>query len=421
MVLDSNPVADAAPAQVGTTEFDVERCRAEFPILATQSRGQPLVYLDSAATAQKPRVVIDAVAEFYREHNANIHRGVYQLSEQATLAWDAARSTVARFICAPSVDEVIFVRGTTEAINLVAHSFLAPRLGDNSVVAVTAMEHHANIVPWQLAGATTVPVPIDSAGALDLARADEVLRQRPALFAVTHVSNVLGTINPIAELCRMAHRYGVPVLVDGAQAVPHLQVDVAALDCDFYCFSAHKLFGPTGIGVLWGKASHLAVMPPYQGGGDMIDQVSFESTSYAEVPRRFEAGTPNIAGAVGLAAAIDWLTGQDRGAIHRHETALLRQAEARLADVAGCALLSQGGERAPLVSFTVSGAHPHDIASILDESGVCVRAGHHCTQPLHRLMGVAASVRASFGPYNTLAEVAALADALERVREIFPA
>ena len=399
--------------------FDVERVRAEFPILATLSRGKPLVYLDSAATAQKPQVVIDAISEFYAHGNANIHRGVYQLSERATVAWDAAREQVARFLGAADANEVVFVRGTTEAINLVAHSFLKPRLAGNRTVLVTGMEHHANIVPWQLAGATTIPIPVSDAGELDLAAAEQMLGQGPSLLGVTHVSNTLGTINPIETLCRMAHAHGVPVLVDGAQAAPHLPVNVTELGCDFYAFSSHKTFGPTGIGALWAKRQHLETMPPYQGGGDMIDLVTFDRTTFAEVPRRFEAGTPHIAGAVGFAVALNWITSLDRPAVQAHEEQLMEAAAGQLSAIPGLRLVGTAAHKAAVVAFTLEGAHPHDVASLLDGEGICVRAGHHCTQPLHKRLGLPASVRASFAPFNTHADVDALVRGMHKVRKVF--
>jgi cysteine desulfurase/selenocysteine lyase len=398
--------------------LDVAAIRSQFPILRTLSRGKPLVYLDNAATTQKPLAMIDAVRDFYLCDNANIHRGVYQLSERATLAWDAARERVARFIGAGSADEVVFVRGTTEAINLVAHSFLRPRLARNPTVIVTAMEHHANIVPWQLVGATTIAIPISDSGELDLAAAELMLRQGASLLAVAHISNALGTINPVADLCRMARAAGVPILIDGAQAAAHVPIDVAELDCDFYCFSGHKVFGPTGIGVLWAKSEHLAAMPPYQGGGDMIDEVSFEHTTFAAPPRRFEAGTPDIAGAVGLDAALDWLAAQDREAIRTHEDGLRDYATERLSEVPGLQLVGTAPDKAAVIAFVMHGAHPHDIASLLDGDGICVRAGHHCTQPLHRRLGVTATARASFTLYNTRAEVDALAQGLLGVRRV---
>ncbi len=402
-----------------TVAWDVAALRAEFPILGTTSRGKPLVYLDNGATTQKPRVVIDAITRFYASGNANIHRGVYQLSEQATLAWDAARHTVAQFLGGVPDEEIVFVRGTTEAVNLVAQSFVRPTLRAGDRVLVTTMEHHANIVPWQLVGATTVPIPITPDGALDLTAAERLLATRPRLLAVVHVSNALGSINPIAELCRMAQAFGVPVLVDGAQAVSHFPVDVHALGCDFYCFSGHKLFGPTGIGVLWAKREHLERMPPAQGGGDMIDQVTFAQTTFAPAPQKFEAGTPHIAGAVGLAAAIDWLESQDREALHAHEAALLAAGTAALQLVPGLRLVGTAAAKVGILTFTMDGIHPHDIASLLDGEGVCIRAGHHCTQPLHQYLGVAATARASLAPYNTLADIETLTAALESARRIF--
>jgi cysteine desulfurase/selenocysteine lyase len=399
--------------------FDPDRLRTTFPILSTTSRGKPLIYLDSAATMQKPQAVIDAVRDFYEHDNANIHRGVYQLSERATMAWDAARARVAHFIGAESPEEVVFVRGTTEAINLVASSFVRPRLDRNGTVLVTAMEHHANIVPWQLVGATTIPIPVSAIGELDLLAAERLLDTRPALLAIAHISNTLGTINPVAALCEMARHRGVPVLVDGAQAAPHLAIDVVALGCDFYCFSGHKVFGPTGIGALWAKTEHLALMPPYQGGGDMIDEVTFERTTFAPAPRKFEAGTPHIAGAVGLDAALAWLSAQDREAIRRHEDLLRDHAMASLSEIPGVRLIGTTPDKAAVVAFTMEGAHPHDVASLLDGDGICIRAGHHCTQPLHRQLGLAATARASFAPYNTRADVDALVRSVTRVRQVF--
>lgn len=399
--------------------WDVATLRAEFPILGGTSRGKPLVYLDSGATTQKPRAVIDAITRFYESGNANIHRGVYELSERSTLAWDGARHTVAQFLGGVPDEEIVFTRGTTEGVNVVAQSFLRPTLRPGDRVLVTTMEHHANIVPWQMVGATTVPIPITPAGELDMAAAEQLLATRPKLLAVVHVSNALGTINPIAELCRMAQAHGVPVLVDGAQAVSHFPVDVRALGCDFYCFSSHKLFGPTGFGVLWARREHLEKMPPAQGGGDMIDRVSFERTTYAPVPQKFEAGTPHIAGAVGLAAAIDWFESQDREAIHAHEVALLEAGTAMLKEVPGLTLVGTAAEKVGILTFTMDGIHPHDIASLLDGEGVCIRAGHHCTQPLHDALGLPATARASIAPYNNLADLETLARALHSARKVF--
>ncbi len=398
---------------------DVAALRAAFPILSRTSRGQPLVYLDSAATTQKPQVVLDAMQEFYAGWNANIHRGVYEFSERATLAYDGTRTTVARFLGGVHDDEIVFVRGTTEAINLVAHSFLRPRLGAGGTVLVTEMEHHANIVPWQLAGARLVPIPVTDAGELDLDAARRLLATGPAMLAVTHVSNALGTINPIAALCAMAREAGVPVLVDGAQAVGHFPVDLTTLGADFYCFSGHKLFGPTGIGVLWGRRDHLTKMPPYQGGGDMIDLVDFTRSTFAPSPQKFEAGTPHIAGVIGLDAAIRWLEGQDREALERHDAELLEAGRATLSAVPGLRFLATPAHSVGVLTFTMDAAHPHDVASMLDAAGICIRAGHHCTQPLHARFAVPATVRASFGPYTTHAELDALGAGLHQVRELF--
>ncbi|HEY3934475.1 MAG TPA: cysteine desulfurase [Gemmatimonadales bacterium] len=411
------PAAQAS-SRLSRRAFDVDAVRREFPILSTLSRGQPLVYLDNAATSQKPEDVIAAISRYYRSENANIHRGVYQLSERATLAWEAARRRVAHFIGAGSSDEVVFVRGTTEAINLVASSFVRRQRAAADVVLVTEMEHHANIVPWQLAGAATRPIPITGAGQLDLDAAERMLAEGPRLLAVAHVSNAIGTINPVAELCQIARRYGVPVLVDGAQAAPHLAIDVQALDCDFYCFSGHKVFGPTGIGVLWARQEHLTSMPPYQGGGDMIDEVTFERTTFAPAPRRFEAGTPHIAGATGLDAALSWLEAQDRDAVARYEEHLRDYATEVLTEIPGVRLFGTGTERAPVQAFVLDGVHPHDLASLLDADGICVRAGHHCTQPLHRALGVSSTARASFALYNTTAEIDLLGEGLIRARKV---
>jgi cysteine desulfurase/selenocysteine lyase len=410
--------ATSAPVLSSRRAFDVAAIRSQFPILEISSRGKPLIYLDNAATSQKPDVVIAAVDRYYRAGNSNIHRGVYQLSEEATLAWEAARQRAGHFIGARSSEEIVFVRGTTEAINLVASSFVRPRVTATSVVLVTAMEHHANIVPWQLAGASTKAIPISSDGILDLEAAERLLAERPILLAVAHVSNAIGTVNPVAELCRMAARHGVPVLVDGAQAAPHFPIDVQALGCEFYCFSSHKVFGPTGIGVLWGRSELLAAMPPYQGGGDMIDLVTFERTTFAAAPRRFEAGTPHIAGAVGLAAALGWFEALDRDAAVRYEEGLRDHASNVLGAIPGVRLFGAGTEKAPVVTFTLDGVHPHDLASLLDGDGICVRAGHHCTQPLHRVLGVPATVRASFAVYNTTAEIDALGDSVIRARTV---
>ncbi|MBK9549797.1 MAG: SufS family cysteine desulfurase [Gemmatimonadetes bacterium] len=396
-----------------------EAVRAQFPIFARTSRGEPLVYLDSGATTQKPQVVIDAEMAFYEGWNANIHRGVYEFSERATMAYDGTRATVARFLGGVREDEIVFTTGTTGATNLVAQSFLRPKVGPGTWVLVTEMEHHANIVPWQLAGAALRAIPVTDAGELDLEAAGKLLAEWPALLAVAHVSNTLGTINPIAQLTSMARVHGVPVLVDGAQAVGHFPVDLTALGADFYCFSAHKLFGPTGVGVLWARRDLLAAMPPYQGGGDMIDRVSFERTTFASGPQRFEAGTPNIAGVIGMDAAIQWVLTEDRAAWQVEDERLLALGREMLEAIPGVKLLATPTHSVGVLTFTMTGAHPHDIASILDSRGICIRAGHHCTQPLHARFGVPATARASFGPYTTEADVRALGKGLEKVRELF--
>ena len=402
--------------------FDPQWLRRDFPALRQPVHGRPLVYLDNAATTQKPQAVIDAVSHYYGADCANVHRGAHTLSERATRAYEAARVKVQRFIHAGSPREVVFVRGTTEAINLVAQSFARPRLQPGDEILLTEMEHHANIVPWQLVceqtGAVLRVVPVDDRGELRLEAYRRLLGPRTALVAVTQVSNALGTVNPVAEMVQLAHRQGVPVLVDGAQAVAHYPVDVQALDCDFYAFSGHKLYAPTGIGVLYGKAALLGAMPPYQGGGEMIRQVSFERSTYAEPPYKFEAGTTDIAGAIGLGAAIDYLSGQRLAGFAAHEQALLQHATAALGEVSGLRIIGTAAEKAAIVSFTLAGAHPHDIGTILDHEGIAVRAGHHCAQPLMRRLGVPATTRASFAFYNTHEEVDRLVAAVHKVREV---
>ncbi len=410
-------------APVEPRPFDVERIRAEFPILASRVRGKPLVYLDSAATAQKPRAVIEAVERFYLEDNANVHRGVHALSERATEAYEGARAKVARFLGAADPREIVFVRGTTEAVNLVAWTFGRVRVGPGDEVLVTEMEHHSNIVPWQMLcqekGARLVVAPVDDAGELRLDELERRIGPRTRLLAVAHVSNALGTVNPVRRISEMARARGVPVLVDGAQGVPHLPVDVRELGCDFYAFSGHKLYGPTGIGVLWGKAEHLEAMPPWQGGGDMILSVTFEKTSYNRVPWKFEAGTPHMAGAVGLGAAIDWLSALDRPGAMAHEQALLAHAAEALGRVPGLRIVGTARRKAGVVSFLLDDVHPHDIGTVLDREGIAIRTGHHCAQPLMERLGVAATARASFGLYNTREEIDVLVRGLGRVREIF--
>ncbi len=403
--------------------FEVEKIRRDFPILSRTVRGKPLVYLDNAATSQKPQVVIDAVTRFYTETCANIHRGVHQLSEEATAAYEDARRKVAKFLNAGSAEEIIFVRGATEAINLVAASDLRPRLSAGDEILITHMEHHANIVPWQLAaeacGAKIRVLPVTESGDLDLSALADHLTPRTRLLSVTQLSNALGTVNPVAELIQAAHAKKIPVLIDGAQALPHLRVDVRALDCDFYVFSGHKLFGPTGIGVLYGKRAHLEAMPPYQGGGDMIKSVSFEKTLYNDIPYKFEAGTPHIAGVMGLGAAIDYLSALDWKAAALYEDELVQLAEAALRKIPGLRQIGCPKERKGILSFVLDGVHPHDVGTILDREGVAVRAGHHCAQPLMEFFKVPATVRASFAFYNTREEVAVLVRAIQKVVEMF--
>jgi cysteine desulfurase/selenocysteine lyase len=405
------------------TGFDVAKVRADFPILQQEVRGRPLVYLDSAASAQKPRAVIDAISHFYTHDNANVHRGVHFLSERSTAAFEGAREKVARFLHAKDAKEIVFVRGTTEAINLVVQTFGRKNVGPGDEVLITAIEHHANIVPWQMlceqVGAKLKYIPVDTNGDLVLDGLDELLTSRTRILALTHVSNALGTVTPVKELIRRAHAKGIPVLVDGAQAVTHFPVDVVDLDCDFYAFSGHKLFGPMGIGVLYGKKAILESMPPYQGGGDMILSVTMEKTIYNRVPYRFEAGTPDVAGAVGLGAAIDYLQRVGMDNIAAHDRELLAYTEQALSRIPGVRLLGRARERSGLVSFVMEDIHPHDVGTILDREGVAVRAGHHCAQPLMQCFGVAATVRASLALYSTREDVDALVRGLHKVREMF--
>ncbi len=403
--------------------LDVARIREDFPGLALAVHGHPLVYLDNAATAQKPRAVIEAVARFYREQCANVHRGVHYLSEKATGSYEAARAKVARFLNAAGPGEIVFTRGTTESINLVAQTFGRARVGEGDEVLLTAMEHHSNIVPWQMLvaerGARLVVAPVDDRGEVELEEFERLLSERTRVAAFVHVSNALGTVNPVREMVELARRRGVATVVDGAQAAPHMAVDVAALGCDFYAFSSHKAFGPTGVGALWGRREHFESMPPYQGGGEMIRKVTFERTEYAEPPFKFEAGTPNIAGAVGLGAAIDYLEAMDREAAAAHEADLLEAATAALSEVPGLRLIGTAREKTGVVSFVLDGVHAHDVGTILDREGVAVRTGHHCAQPLMSRFGVAATARASFAFYNTRDEVERLLAAIVRVRQVF--
>ena len=403
--------------------FDVMRRRADFPILAESVNGHPLVYLDNAATTQKPRSVIDALSRYYAHDNANVHRGVHTLSQRATDDYEAARTNIARFINAGAAEEVVFTRGTTDAINLVAQSFGRPMLRPGDEIVISALEHHSNIVPWQLlcaqTGAVLTVVPVDDAGEFDLDAYASMLGPRTKLVAITHVSNALGTITPIRRIIALARAAGVPVLVDGAQAIAHVAVDVRALDCDFYAFSGHKIFGPTGIGVLYAKAARLEAMPPYQGGGDMIRSVTFEKTEYNDIPYKFEAGTPNIAGAIGLGAALDYVRVVGIDAIEAHERDLLAYATARVSEIPGLRIIGTAKEKAGIVSFTLEGVHAHDVGTILDHGGVAIRAGHHCAMPIMTRFGVPGTARASFALYNTREEVDALAAGIERVRRMF--
>jgi cysteine desulfurase / selenocysteine lyase len=413
----ANPKSTPIPA------YDVARVRADFPILATTVHGHPLVYLDSAASSQRPRAVLRAI-EYYETHShANVHRGVHALSQAATAAFEGARERVRRFVNASSVREVVFVRGTTEAINLVAQSYGRPRFRPGDEILITALEHHANIVPWQMVceqtGARLKVAPINRRGELEFEEYLKLLSPRTRLVGTAHVSNALGTVLPVQRIIEAAHAAGAVVLVDGAQAVPHIPVDVRALGADFYAFSGHKLYGPTGIGVLYAREELLSAMPPWQGGGDMILTVSFEKTTYNELPYRMEAGTPNITGAVGLAAAMDYVESLGIRAIAAHEDRLLRHATEELSRIPGITLIGTAAEKASVLSFTMRGVHPHDLGTILDSQGVAVRTGHHCAMPVMTFFGVPATARASFGCYNDEADIAALVRALHKVREVF--
>jgi cysteine desulfurase/selenocysteine lyase len=400
--------------------FDPRRIKRDFPIF----RNNPgLVFLDTAASAQKPQAVIDAVSDFYAHDYANVHRGVYALSQRATDRYEAARETVRRFLGAREAREIVFVRGATEAINLVAQTYGPRFLKPGDEILVTEFEHHSNIVPWQMLrerlGIKLVVAPMDPTGGLDLARFEALLSPRTKLVAVTHLANALGTVMPIEAIIRLAHERGAHVLIDGCQAVPRLPVDVTALDCDFYVFSGHKIYGPTGIGVLYGKSELLEAMPPWQGGGDMILSVTFEETLYNEIPHKFEAGTPDITGTHGLAVALDYVETLGRAAILAHEEALTEYAERRLARIEGLRLLGAGNRRLGVLSFELEGVHPHDLGTILDQYGVAIRAGHHCAQPLMDRLGVPGTARASLGIYNDEADIDALADALEAAARLF--
>jgi len=403
--------------------FDAPARRGDFPILRERVNGHPLVYLDNAATTQKPQCVIDVLTGYYAGYNANVHRGVHTLSQRATDAYEAARGHVARFLNAASPAEIVYTRGTTDAINLVAQSFARPRLAPGDEIVISAMEHHSNIVPWQLVcgqtGALLKVVPIDDAGEFVFEAYERLLGPRTKLVAVTHVSNALGSVTPIARIVATAHAANVPVLVDGAQAVSHLPVDVAGLDCDFYAFSGHKIFGPTGIGALYGKTAHLEAMPPYQGGGDMIRSVTFEKTEYNDLPYKFEAGTPNIAGAIGMGAAVEYVVAAGIDAISAHERELLAYATAQVRAIPGLRIIGTAKEKAGILSFTLDGVHAHDVGTILDHEGIAIRAGHHCAMPVMAQFGVAGTARASLALYNTREDVDALVAGLHRVQRMF--
>jgi cysteine desulfurase/selenocysteine lyase len=413
-------VLHTAPAP---TAYDVERIRRDFPILSREVHGRKLVYLDSAASAQRPQQVIDAVDRYEKFSHANVHRGVHALSQEATEAFEGARDRVRRFINARSTREIIFTRGTTESINLVAQSWARSRLGEGDEILITALEHHANIVPWQLVceqvGCTLKVAPIDRNGELVFDKFLKLLSPRTKLVAAAHVSNALGTILPIKRIIDAAHAQGALVLVDGAQAIPHARVDMQALDADFYAFSAHKLYGPTGIGVLYGREALLEAMPPWQGGGDMIRSVTFEKTTYNDLPWKFEAGTPNMSGAVGLAAAMDYVDSLGIEAIAAHEHGLLELATAELTRIPGLQIIGTAAQKAAVVSFTLEGIHPHDIGTILDAEGVAIRTGHHCAMPVMDFFEVPATARASFACYSTAEEVGKLVTAIRKVREVF--
>jgi cysteine desulfurase / selenocysteine lyase len=410
-------------ADVPAPVYDVERIRQDFPILGTEVNGRPLVYLDTAASAQKPRAVIDALKHFYEHDYANIHRGVYELSQRATARHDEARRKVQRFLNARDWREIVFVRNATEGVNLVAQSFLRPRLQPGDEILITEMEHHANIVPWQLVvsatGARLVVAPVTDEGELDMAAFRERLSARTRMVAVVWVSNVLGTVNPIPEIVDLAHARGIPVLVDAAQTVQHRPVDVQAVPCDFLVFSGHKLYGPSGVGVLYARAELLEAMPPYQGGGDMIDHVRFEGTTFNEIPFRFEAGTPDIAGIVALGAAIDYVEGLGLEAIEAHEREMLAYGTRALNQIPGVRMIGTAREKASVMTFALDGVHPQDIATMLDLDGIAIRTGHHCAEPLHARFGLAGSARASVGLYTNHADLDALAASLRRVTEMF--
>jgi cysteine desulfurase / selenocysteine lyase len=416
-------VVRETPAAIPTAGYDVEAVRREFPILATKVYGKPLVYLDNAASAQKPRSVIEAEAKVYETLYANIHRGVHWLSVHATDAYDASREKARAFLNAAAAHEIVFVRGTTEAVNLVAQTYGRRNVGAGDEVLITGLEHHSNIVPWQLLceekGAKVVVAPLDEAGEVDLETFEAKLSPRTKLVSIAHLSNALGTVLPVRRIVELAHARGVPVFVDGAQAAPRMPVDVRALDVDFYAFSSHKIYGPTGVGVLYGKTALLEAMPPYQGGGDMIRSVTFEKTTYNELPYKFEAGTPNIAGGIAFGAALEYVTGLGLPAIAAHEHDLLAYATETLSAIPGTRIIGTAREKAGVLSFVLDGVHPHDIGTVLDREGIAIRTGHHCAQPVMDRYGLPATARASFGLYNTRDEVDALAGGIHKVIGMF--
>jgi cysteine desulfurase / selenocysteine lyase len=417
MTMAANPLRSIA------TGLDVQKIREDFPILKQQVHGKSLVYLDNAATTQKPQAVIDTLVRYYNSENANIHRGVHALSERATEAYEQARASIRNFLNAADASEIIFVRGTTEAINLVAQTYGRTHVRAGDEVIISAMEHHSNIVPWQILcqqqRAHLRVIPINDAGELQVDEFEGMLGPKTKLVAISHVSNALGTINPVREIVARAHRWNIPVLVDGAQACPHLEVDVTSLDCDFYAFSGHKVYGPTGIGVLYGKSELLDKMPPYQGGGDMIASVTFEETLYNRLPYKFEAGTPDIAGAIALGVALEYMKAIGLENIAAHEHSLLSHATAALSSIPGLRLIGTAKNKAAVLSFVLDGVHPHDIGTVLDQAGIAIRTGHHCAQPLMHRFGIPATARASLGLYNTTEEIDALIAGIHTVREVF--
>jgi len=416
-------VSEPAVSPAALTTWDVEAVRREFPILEQRVHGKPLVYLDSAASAQKPRAVIDKEREVYERYYANVHRGVHRLSQLATDAYEKARGTVRQFLNARDTREIVFLRGTTEAINLVAQTYGRRKVGAGDEVLITGLEHHSNIVPWQLLceekGARLRVAPIDDSGEVDMARFESLLTPRTRIVSIAHVSNALGTVNPVRRMTELAHTAGAVVMVDGAQAAPHLAVDVQAIGCDFYAFSGHKTYGPSGVGALYGRAALLAEMPPWQGGGDMIASVSFERSTWNELPYKFEAGTPNIAGGIALGAALEWMAARGLAAMAAHERELLHHGTRLLSEIPGLRLVGTAIDKASVLSFVLEGVHPHDVGTVLDYEGIAVRTGHHCAQPVMERYGIPATTRASLACFNTRDELTALARGLRRVQEMF--